>query len=190
MSLATILEMGLFDRPDRQPVPEARQEARACELGEIPDGSFEREQALLLSLDPLGSPGMVGSTFGPGRGLEAAVQAAAHYLPDDASLREVGMGVAQEFLLYIRINRFSFDDIDDVLGVTERRFKQNVLRKHDWWSLFSMVDEAKSLISDLARGSGETLSAWNGSSEFARRVLAYQAVAKVRFAATGIIPAD
>lgn len=157
---------------------------RACGSEEEPEpGEFlPHLHDCLKALIPLATPDRIGTSFGPGSGLESAVQELRAHLRDASEARQCGRAMIVELLTQV-----PGDDPQaralEVMNVMDLRQGDGTVGRED----LELAGAALTLI-DQFRDPGSLWKLWEERDDVVLEILAWHCVARLRLATAGYAP--
>ena len=171
--------MGLFTRKPPPPPPPPKYQ---LSFGEVPSDLDQRERAFGASLAAfVSSPGAV---FGYEES-QAAVQASSHFFREGPVASAVLMRVANDLIAGMRNDRYEFDDVDRVMGVTGPQMAEAGLRRSEWGFTAGPVDAVKKAMGDIAQGRLHLIPLGDTNPSETHRLISTMLVAEARLKASG-----
>jgi hypothetical protein len=167
------------------PFPES-QVPRAAPLvtGPVPATAMNRVAAVKAELvtHGIGGAAAQGRSLTPDAGYPHAAAAVEHFLPDAGERRALCRQLADDLRSMIVVGAVEVAEVEDVLGVTDRRLGENGVPRRQWAACRALTDDAMGLVHDLAVGAGEYLDRWRGDDDYVTRALAVLFVVFTRLA--------
>lgn len=157
---------------------------RACQPGdETGDGAWmSRLHDCLEALTPFAAPDNIGVPFGPGAGLEEAVQVIQTHLQSPSEARSCGRVMITELLTQVPGEDPELSTLT-VMGVAELRDGGGAKGRQE----LELAGAAMVLI-DQSREPGSLWKLWEERDDVAAKLLAWHCIARLRLAAQGLAP--
>jgi hypothetical protein len=142
--------------------------------GPVPATPTERVGAVKAELVArgIGGAGAQGRSLRPADGYLHTVAAVEHFLPDADERRALCRQMADDLRSMIVVAAVDVTEVEDVLGVTDRRLGENGVPPPEWAACRALADDATGLARDIAAGGGEYLERWRDDDDYVTRALA------------------
>jgi hypothetical protein len=152
--------------------------------GRVPATPADRVGAVKAELVAHGIGGAAAQGRSPtlGDGQLRAIAAVAHFLPDVNERRALCRQLADDLRSMIVIGAVDVAEIEDVLGVTDRRLRENGVPRPEWPACRALAEDAMGLARDIAAGEGPHLQRWRDDDDYVIRALAVLFVVFTRLA--------
>jgi hypothetical protein len=142
--------------------------------GTVPETPSERVGAVKTALlgKGIGGAAAQGRTVLHDEDFRFTAAAVEHFLPDAAERRALCRQLADDLRSMIAVGVVEVAEVEDVLGVTDRRLGENGVPRAQWAACRSLTEDAMGLARDLTRGAGEYLGRWRDDDDYVTRALA------------------